>query len=85
MESCYKSSKKVFLPEEILSLINDILENEIIDDGNIFNFSDIDQWDSLSMAIFHSNFEELVNERIDFNKSILGLSFYIEFLKSSKI
>ena len=76
-------TKNYKLPLEILKLINEILEVEISSKETIKNFSDIENWDSLSMAIFHANFESMINERIDFEKSKNNLSFYIDIYKRS--
>ncbi len=67
---------KIELPIEIQDLINDIIDEKI--DKNINSFADIEDWDSLSMSIFHANFESLINERIDFSEGINNISFYID-------
>ena len=65
-------------------MINDVLEFEINPQDNINNFSDIENWDSLSMAIFHANFESMINESIDFEEVINNLSAYIQIYENSK-
>ena len=69
--------EKVSIPSQICELIphkdGDSLEL-------VTTFEDIPDWDSLSMAIFHSSFEELVGESIELYP-LKSLQEYIDFYK----
>tara|TARA_B100000886_G_scaffold335824_1_gene293563 strand:+ start:69514 stop:70284 length:771 start_codon:yes stop_codon:yes gene_type:complete len=72
------SIKNEYIPNEIYKIIINSLEEELIISDQIKSFQEIDQWDSLSFAIFHASFESLINKNIPFKEN-QDLSFYIDY------
>ena len=66
------------LPEEIINILKtSSIENPDSITSEIKSFNQIKSWDSLSMAIFHSNFENLIEEKLDFSFMEKDLDCYL--------
>lgn len=76
------STSPAEVPSKIIELINKSLDNGAVS-NDITSFEEIDQWDSLSQAIFHSLFESLVETRLD-PSDFYCLEIYIKFLDGLK-
>ena len=67
------------VPIQILQLINNAIEGP--DLQTVSSFNDIDEWDSLSSAIFHASYEQLIGSKLnpnDFNSLACYLDHYVK-------
>ncbi len=62
-----KQNPQIEVPLEIVELINSSLENKVVA-GRICSFDDLEEWDSLSHAIFHSSFETILGHKLELSR-----------------
>ena len=74
------SSAKV--SSQIIDLINKSIDTPV-DTDSVNSFDEIEEWDSLSQAIFHSLFESFVGKKLDMSE-FNCLESYVNFLDGIK-
>ena len=65
------------LPEPIKEILFNLLDDDTNIPDEINSFDEIPEWDSLSNVLFHSQFEELINEKLRISDQTMSLETYI--------